>query len=52
MMAAVQPCVAGAISKTVNLSAPTSAHEVAELFEHAWREDLKGLTIFRPNPVR
>lgn len=52
MVAAVQPFVDGAISKTVNLSALTSAHEVAELFMQAWREGLKGLTIFRPNPVR
>ncbi|WP_396431417.1 adenosylcobalamin-dependent ribonucleoside-diphosphate reductase [Limnohabitans sp.] len=52
MVAAVQPFVDGAISKTVNLPAQTSVDEIAALFMQAWREGLKGLTIFRPNPVR
>lgn len=52
MVAAVQPYVDGAISKTLNLPASTSADEVGALFLKAWRDGLKGLTIFRPNLVR
>ncbi len=51
MVAAVQPFVDGAISKTLNLPAHTSADEIGALFMQAWREGLKGLTIFRPNRV-
>jgi ribonucleoside-diphosphate reductase alpha chain len=52
MVAAVQPFVDGAISKTLNLPADASVDTVAALFVQAWREGLKGLTIFRPNLVR
>jgi ribonucleoside-diphosphate reductase alpha chain len=51
MVSAVQPFVDGAISKTLNLSADTSVDEIGALFMQAWREGLKGLTIFRPNQV-
>jgi ribonucleoside-diphosphate reductase alpha chain len=51
MVAAVQPFVDGAISKTLNLSAHASADDIAALFMQAWRDGLKGLTIFRPNQV-
>lgn len=52
MVAAVQPYVDGAISKTLNLPADTSADVVAELFMQAWRQGLKGLTVFRPSDAR
>lgn len=52
MVATVQPYIDGAISKTLNLPAATTAEQVSALFMQAWRERLKGLTIFRPNRVR
>lgn len=52
MVAMVQPYIDGAISKTLNLPAATSADQVSALFMQAWRERLKGLTVFRPNRVR
>jgi ribonucleoside-diphosphate reductase alpha chain len=52
MVAAVQPYVDGAISKTLNLPAHTSAQEVADLFMQAWRQGLKGLTVFRNGGTR
>jgi ribonucleoside-diphosphate reductase alpha chain len=52
MVAAVQPYVDGAISKTLNLPAHTSAQEVADLFMQAWRQGLKGLTVFRAGGIR
>jgi ribonucleoside-diphosphate reductase alpha chain len=52
MVAAVQPYVDGAISKTLNLPAHTSAQEVADLFMQAWRQGLKGLTVFRNGGMR
>jgi ribonucleoside-diphosphate reductase alpha chain len=52
MVAAVQPYVDGAISKTLNLPVHTSAQEVADLFMQAWRQGLKGLTVFRTGGMR
>ena len=52
MVAAVQPCVDGAISKTLNLPANTSAETVADVFMQAWRQGLKGLTVFRAGGMR
>lgn len=52
MVAAVQAYIDGSISKTLNLPEKTSAEQVALLFMQAWRERLKGLSIFRPNRVR
>jgi len=52
MVAAVQPFIDGGISKTLNLSAETSAETVAALFMQAWHDGLKGLAIFRPNRIR
>ncbi len=52
MVAEVQPCVDGAISKTLNLPADASAETVADLFMQAWRQGLKGLTVFRAGGMR
>lgn len=51
MAAAVAPCIDGGISKTVNLDAGAAPDEVERLFRQAWTSGLKGLTVFRPNPV-
>ena len=52
MVAAVQPYIDGAISKTVNLPASTSIDTVSDLFMQAWRQGLKGVTIFRSGGIR
>ncbi len=51
MQAALQPLVDNAISKTVNLPAEATADDVRRLFERAWRLQVKGCTVHRPNPV-
>ena len=47
MMAAVQPFISGAISKTVNMPAETSVAEIEEVFRRAWRLGLKAITVYR-----
>jgi ribonucleoside-diphosphate reductase alpha chain len=46
MQAALQPCVDGAISKTITLPAHCSRADVAEIYESAYRLGLKGCTVF------
>ncbi|HHL4078172.1 adenosylcobalamin-dependent ribonucleoside-diphosphate reductase [Burkholderia sola] len=50
MLAALQPCVDAGISKTVTLPAQCSLADVDALFFQAWRDGLKGITVFRPDP--
>ncbi len=47
MMAAVQPFLSGAISKTVNLPHEASAEEVAEAYAESWRQGIKAVAIYR-----
>jgi ribonucleoside-diphosphate reductase alpha chain len=47
MMAATQPFLSGAISKTVNLPAETGMDEVAYIHEEAWKLGLKSIAIYR-----
>lgn len=49
MMAAVQPCISGAISKTVNTPESVTVEEVESLFIEGWRLGLKALAIYRDN---
>jgi ribonucleoside-diphosphate reductase alpha chain len=49
MMAAVQPFVSGAISKTVNMPADTSVDEVERIYFEGWKVGLKALAIYRDN---
>ena len=51
MMAAVQPYVDGAISKTVNVPADYPFDDFKDLYTDAWRAGLKGLATYRPNAV-
>ncbi|MCS0615329.1 adenosylcobalamin-dependent ribonucleoside-diphosphate reductase [Massilia kyonggiensis] len=51
MMAAVQPYVDGAISKTVNVPADYPFDDFKDLYTEAWRAGLKGLATYRPNAV-
>lgn len=52
MMAAVQPFVSGAISKTVNMPHDTSASEIAEAYVTAWKMGLKAIAIYRDGSKR
>ena len=49
MMAAVQPFISGAISKTVNMPESASVEEVENLFLEGWKLGLKALAIYRDN---
>jgi ribonucleoside-diphosphate reductase alpha chain len=47
MMAAAQPFLSGAISKTVNLPAEASVQDIAETYLEGWKLGLKALAIYR-----
>ena len=47
MMAAVQPFISGAISKTVNLPQEISVEEVERLYIESWRLGLKAVALYR-----
>ena len=49
MMAAVQPFLSGAISKTANLPESASVEDIEELYLEAWRMGVKALAIYRDN---
>jgi ribonucleoside-diphosphate reductase alpha chain len=51
MQAALQPYVDSAISKTINVPADCSFDGFVRLYERAYELNLKGCTVFRPNPV-
>ncbi len=49
MMAAVQPFISGAISKTVNMPEEATVEEVEQLHIDAWRLGVKAIAIYRDN---
>ena len=49
MMAAAQPFISGAISKTVNIPEEVSVEEVELMHIDAWRMGLKAIAIYRDN---
>ena len=49
MMAAVQPFISGAISKTINLPEESTVEDVYNLYLEAYKKGLKGITIYRDN---
>jgi ribonucleoside-diphosphate reductase alpha chain len=49
MMAAAQPFISGAISKTVNMPEDVTVEEVEQLFVEGWQVGLKALAIYRDN---
>src|SRR5262245_11739929 len=49
MMAAVQPFISGAISKTVNMPEEASVEEVEQLHIDAWKMGVKAIAIYRDN---
>ena len=49
MMAAAQPFISGAISKTVNMPEEATVEEVEQLFIESWKLGLKAVAIYRDN---
>jgi len=49
MMAACQPFLSGAISKTVNLPEDATVEEVEEVYYEGWKLGLKALAVYRDN---
>jgi ribonucleoside-diphosphate reductase alpha chain len=49
MMAACQPFLSGAISKTVNMPESATVDEVEEIYFQAWKMGIKALAIYRDN---
>jgi ribonucleoside-diphosphate reductase alpha chain len=49
MMAAVQPYLSGAISKTVNMPESATVEEIEEIYREGWKLGLKALAIYRDN---
>jgi len=49
MMAAVQPFLSGAISKTVNMPETATKQEIADVYFQGWKMGLKALAIYRDN---
>jgi len=47
MMAAVQPFLSGAISKTVNLPPTATPADIAEVYQRGWELGLKALAVYR-----
>ncbi|TWD72539.1 ribonucleoside-diphosphate reductase class II [Kribbella amoyensis] len=49
MMAAAQPFLSGAISKTVNLPESATVEEIADVYFQGWKLGLKALAVYRDN---
>ncbi len=47
MMAAAQPFISGAISKTVNLPPDATVEDVQDAYMEAWKQGLKAIAIYR-----
>lgn len=52
MMAAAQPFISGAISKTVNMPNSASVEEIKKAYAEAWRLGLKCVAIYRDGSKR
>lgn len=52
MMAAVQPFISGAISKTINMPEQATVDEISEAYVYAWEQGLKAVAIYRENSKR
>jgi ribonucleotide reductase alpha subunit len=49
MMAAAQPFISGAISKTANVPEETTVEEIEQLYIDSWKLGLKAVAIYRDN---
>ena len=52
MMAAVQPFISGAISKTINMPEESTVEDVMDAYIESWRLGLKAVAIYRDNSKR
>ncbi len=52
MMAACQPFISGAISKTVNLPEDATVESIAQTYVEGWKLGLKAVAIYRENSKR
>ena len=52
MMAAVQPFLSGAISKTVNMPNSCTSEQIADVYMQAWKLGLKSIAIYRDGSKR
>ena len=52
MMAAVQPFISGAISKTVNMPGEATVEDVERVFVESWKLGLKAIAIYREGSKR
>ncbi|MDX1546198.1 MAG: vitamin B12-dependent ribonucleotide reductase [Rhodothermales bacterium] len=52
MMAATQPFISGAISKTVNMPESATPEDIADAYLLGWKLGLKALAIYRENSKR
>ena len=52
MMAAAQPFLSGAISKTINMPEESTAEDIMKAYIESWRLGLKAVAIYRDNSKR
>ena len=52
MMAAVQPFLSGAISKTINMPKESTAEEISSAYMEGWKLGLKAVAIYRDGSKR
>ncbi|MFZ9010607.1 MAG: vitamin B12-dependent ribonucleotide reductase [Anaerohalosphaeraceae bacterium] len=52
MMAAVQPYLSGAISKTINMPKESTAEDIASAYMEGWKLGLKAVAIYRDGSKR
>jgi ribonucleoside-diphosphate reductase alpha chain len=52
MMAAVQPFISGAISKTINMPEESTVDEIMDAYIESWRLGLKAVAIYRDGSKR
>src|SRR5881227_2728637 len=49
MMAAIQPFISGAISKTVNMPPTATVEDIEDVYFQGWKLGLKALAVYRDN---
>ena len=52
MMAAVQPFISGAISKTINMPEHSTVEDIMDAYIESWRLGLKAVAVYRDNSKR
>ena len=52
MMAAAQPFLSGAISKTINMPEESTVEDIMEAYTESWKFGLKAVAIYRDNSKR